>query len=114
MRLGLSDYTQQRMGDAAFVHLKAPGTRVAVGNVFAEIETIKADSDLFSPVNGVISDINNSLASIPEMINQDPYDKGWLAEIDADDWQADQARLLKPQEYLLLMREQAEREMNDT
>ena len=112
--MGLSDYSQQRMGDVAFVHLKSPGTRLAVGNTFAEIETIKSNSDLFSPVNGVISEINKSLDSIPEIVNQDPYGKGWLAEIAADDWKADQARLLKPAEYLSVIREQAEKELNDS
>jgi glycine cleavage system H protein len=113
IRVGLSDYSQQRMGDVAYVHLKSPGAKLAIGNTFAEVETIKANADLYSPVKGVISDINKSLNSIPEIINQDPYDKGWLAEIVADDWRADQARLLKPPEYLSVIREQAEKELND-
>ncbi len=102
------------MGDVTYVHLKSPGAGLAVGNAFAEIETIKANSDLFSPVNGVISGINKSLDSVPEIINQDPYDKGWLVDIETDDWQADQARLLKPREYLSVIREQAEKELNDS
>ena len=114
VRVGLSDYSQQRMGDAAFVHVKPPGTRLAVGNTFAEMESIKANSDLFSPVKGIISDINKSLDSTPEIVNQDPYDKGWLAEIAADDWKADRARLLKPAEYLSVIREQAEKELSDS
>jgi glycine cleavage system H protein len=114
VRVGLSDYSQQRMGDVTYVHLKSHGTKLAVGNTFAEIETIKANSDLLSPVNGVIFDINKSLDSISEIINQDPYDKGWLAEINVDDWQTDQARLLKPQEYLSIIREQAEKELSDS
>jgi glycine cleavage system H protein len=114
VRVGLSDYSQQRMGDAAFVHVKLPGTRLAPGKTFAEIESIKSNADLFSPVKGVISDINKSLVSTPEIVNQDPYDKGWLAEIAADDWKADQARLLKPVEYLSVIREQAEKELNDS
>jgi glycine cleavage system H protein len=114
VRIGLSDYSQQRIGDVAYIHLKSPGARLAVENAFAEIESIKANSDLFSPVNGVISDINKSLDSSPEIINQDPYGKGWLAEIEADDWQADQAQLLQPRAYLSVMREQAEKELNDS
>jgi glycine cleavage system H protein len=113
VRVGLSDYSQQRMGDVAYVHLKSPGAKLAAGNTFAEIETIKTNSDLLLPVNGVISDINKSLDSIPELINQDPYDKGWLVEIEADDWPADQVKLLKPQEYLSMMQAQAEEELNN-
>ena len=111
----MSDYSRRRWcGDLAFVHLKSPGTRLAVGNTFAEIETIKSNSDLFSPVNGVISEINESLNSTPENVNQDPYGKGWLAEIEADDWKVDQVRLLKPAEYLSVIREQAEKELSDS
>jgi glycine cleavage system H protein len=114
VRVGLSDYFQQRIGDVAFVRLKQLGTKLAVGDPLAELETIKANADLYSPVGGVMSEYNQSLDLYPENINQDPYGKGWVAVIEAHDWPAAQIKLLKPQEYLSVMRAQAEEELNKT
>jgi glycine cleavage system H protein len=114
VRLGLSDYFQQRAGDAAFVHVKPAGKKIEVGDAFAELETIKANSDLYSPLRGVISNVNQTVEKTPEIINQDPYGKGWIAEIDADDWRADRIKLLAPQEYLSAMQVQAEQELSDS
>jgi len=113
VRAGLSDYLQQRAGDVAFVHAKPLGTKLVPGDTFAEMETIKANLDLYSPIQGTLIEINKSLDLMPEIINQDPYGKGWVAVIEADDWQADRAKLLTPQEYLSAMRAQAEEELNN-
>jgi glycine cleavage system H protein len=110
VRLGLSDFVQQRSGDAAFVHLKPAGTRLAAGDEFGELETIKATLGLISPAAGEIVEINQDLDLNPENINQDPYRKGWLAVIQAADWEAARARLLEPAAYLAVMRAQAEEE----
>jgi glycine cleavage system H protein len=111
VRLGLSDYVQQRNGDAAFVHLKPAGTRLSSGDEFAELETIKATLSLMSPLAGEIIEINKDLDLNPENVNQDPYGKGWLAVIQAVQWEADRANLLDPQGYLAVMRAQAEEEI---
>lgn len=110
VRLGLSDYVQQRNGDVAFVHLKPPGTRVSRGDEFGDLETIKATMSLDSPVAGEIVEINQQLDARPEQLNQEPYGKGWLAVIDAADWQADRRGLLDPQAYFAAMRKEAEEE----
>jgi glycine cleavage system H protein len=110
VRLGLSDFVQQRNGDAAFVHLKQAGTRLAAGDAFGELETIKATLDLISPAAGEIVEVNRDLDLNPENVNQDPYGKGWLAVIQAADWEAARARLLEPAAYLAVMRAQAEEE----
>jgi glycine cleavage system H protein len=110
VRLGLSDFVQQRNGDAAFVHLKPAGTRVAAGEAFGDLETIKATLGLVSPVAGEIVEVNRVLDLYPENINQDPYGKGWLVVIEAARWEADRAKLLDPQAYLTVMRAQAEEE----
>jgi glycine cleavage system H protein len=112
VRVGVTDYFQQRGGDVAFVHTKSVGTQLARGDEVAELETIKANQSLFSPLSGTVADVNSSLSLTPEIINEDPYGKGWLAVIEAADWDSDRARLLDPQAYLAAMRLQAEQELN--
>jgi glycine cleavage system H protein len=111
VRVGLTDFLQQRSGDVAFVHVKPVGTKVAAGDEFAELETIKVNQSLFAPLGGTIAEINTNLELSPEVINQDPYGKGWLAMIDAADWEAARAVLLDADAYLALIRSQAEQEM---
>jgi len=131
VRLGASDYVQQRSGDAAFVHVKPAGTRLASGDEFAEMETIKATVGLVSPVAGEIVEVNKDLDLSPENVNQDPYGKGWMAVVQAAelgdclDFRAaghqpkvgrglspsDRARLLDPAAYLSAVRAQAEEEI---
>jgi len=87
-RVGLTDFLQQRSGDVAFVHVKPLGSKLTRGEELGEIETIKADQSLFSPLSGVLVEINSALERTPELINQDPYEKGWVAVIEAADWEA--------------------------
>lgn len=110
IRIGLSDFLQQRSGDVAFAEVNKPGTTVNVGDEVATIETIKVNISLTSPVTGEVVEVNPAMATAPEAINQDPYGEGWLAVIDAKDWEADRAALLDPQAYFTLMRGQAEEE----
>ena len=110
VRLGLTDYLQQLNGDVAFVHPKPVGTKLAVGDEFAELETIKTTISFFAPVRGTMVEVNTDLDESPEFVNQEPYGKGWLAVIEATDWEADKATLLGPQAYLSAMRTQAEEE----
>ena len=111
VRIGLTDYVQQLNGDVAFAHIKPVGTKLAVGDVAAEIETIKATVSLFSPVSGTVVAVNPDLDLSPEFINQEPYGKGWLSVIEATAWEADKAKLLDPQAYVSAMRSQAEEEL---
>ena len=111
VRIGLSDFLQQRSGDVAFAEVKPEGTVLAFGDEVAVIETIKADVSLPSPVAGKVAEVNPAMDITPEVINQDPYREGWLAVIEADDWESDRARLLDPQGYFALVQEQAEEEM---
>ncbi len=108
VRVGLTDYLQQLNGDVAFVHVKPVGTKLAVGDEFAELETIKANVSVFAPVRGAIVEVNADLGRSPEAVNDEPYGKGWLAVIEATDWEADRAKLLDPPAYLSVMRSQAE------
>jgi glycine cleavage system H protein len=110
VRVGLSDYLQQRNGDIAFADLLPQGTILDVGDEFASLETIKVNLSLASPVSGKIIEINSEMATAPEVINQDPYSAGWLAVIEASDWEADRAGLLDPPAYFAQMKVEAERE----
>jgi glycine cleavage system H protein len=110
VRIGLSDYLQQRSGDVAFAEIQPQGTELAFGEVVGTIETIKVNVELPAPVTGKILEVNPAMEEAPEAINQDPYGAGWLAVIEASDWEADQARLLDPQAYFVHMKAEAEEE----
>lgn len=107
-RLGLSDYIQQSSGDVAFADIEPAGTELAQGNYLGLIETIKAAIELLSPVSGTVQELNEELETSPELINEDPYGRGWLALITLSDWQADRANLLAAEQYLAVMHRQAE------
>jgi glycine cleavage system H protein len=111
VRIGLTDYVQQLNGDVAFVHVKPVGTGLAVGDEVAELETIKAIVGLCSPVSGRVVEVNADLDLSPEIVNQEPYGKGWLAVIEAADWEVDRAKLLDPRAYLSAMQSQAREEL---
>ncbi len=108
VRIGLSDFVQQRSGDVAFAEIKPVGTNLAVGEEVAVIETIKVNITYTSPVNGRIVETNPMMNNAPEAINQDPYGAGWLAIIEVADWDADRSKLLDPQAYFEIMKGQAE------
>jgi len=110
VRIGLSDFIQQRSGDVAFAEIKPVGTALAVGDELAVIETIKVNITYTSPVNGKILEVNPAMSDAPEAINQDPYGAGWLAVMEVSDWEAQRAKLLDPQAYFKIMNGQAEEE----
>jgi len=110
VRIGLSDFLQQRSGDVAFAEVRATGTAVGFGDEVAVIETIKVNISLVSPVAGVVAETNPAMSSAPEAINQDPFGAGWLADLEATDWEADRLRLLNAEAYFRLMKGQAEEE----
>lgn len=108
VRIGLSDFLQQRSGDVAFAEITPQGTVLAVGDEIAVIETVKVNISLSSPVSGSIVEINPLMETAPEIINQDPYGEGWVAIIEATQWESDSSRLLDPQAYYSRMQIQAE------
>jgi glycine cleavage system H protein len=112
VRIGLSDFLQQRSGDVAFAEVKEEGTLLALGDEVANIETIKVDIALPSPVSGKVLEVNPAMEAAPEAINQDPYYAGWLALIQASDWEAEQLKLLDPEAYFEHMKREAEEEIN--
>jgi glycine cleavage system H protein len=110
IRIGVTDFLQQRSGDVAFAEIKAAGRAVVAGDEVAVIETIKANVEVPSPVGGTVVEVNPAMALSPEVINQDPYGEGWLVVIQASDWPTDRDALLDPQAYFELMKGQAEEE----
>jgi len=111
--IGLSDFLQQRGGDVAFAEVAEPGMTLDFGEEVVEIETIKVDISLPSPVAGTVLEVNPAMEMGPEVINEDPYGQGWLAAIEPSDWAADQARLLDPQAYFKHMVAEADKETLD-
>jgi glycine cleavage system H protein len=110
VRMGLSDFLQQRSGDVAFADMTPEGTVLQAGDEIASIETIKVNLSLASPFSGKIIEVNPDMGTAPEAINQDPYGAGWLAVIEATDWEADRAGLLDPPAYFAHMKVEAEQE----
>ena len=111
VRIGLSDFVQQRSGDVAFAEIKPVGLSLAFGDEVAVIETIKVNIAFTSPVTGKIVEVNPVMADAPEAINEEPFGKGWLAVIEPVDWAADRNRLLDPQAYFVRMKTEAEEEV---
>ena len=111
VRIGLSDFLQQSSGDVAFAEVRPEGTVLAFGNEVATIETMKTDVVLPSPVTGTVVEVNPAMDTAPEVINEDPYGEGWLAVIEAADWETDRARLLGPKAYFVMVEKLAEEEM---
>jgi glycine cleavage system H protein len=85
VRIGITDYAQDALGDVVYVAVPTLGVRVTAGQSFSEIESTKSVSDIFAPITGTIAEVNEALADSPERVNQDPYGSGWLCVIDPDD-----------------------------
>ncbi len=110
VRIGLSDFVQQRSGDVAFADVKTAGTILAIGDEVASIETIKVNIAYTAPINGKIAEVNPAMIDAPEAINQDPYGNGWLAVMEVTNWDEEKTKLLDPQAYFEIMKGQAQEE----
>jgi glycine cleavage system H protein len=111
VRIGLSDFLQQRSGDVAFAEVQPAGTLLKTGDEVAVIETIKVNLSLAAPLSGKIIVVNPAMETSPEAINQDPYGAGWLAVIEATEWESDCQLLLSPQSYFAKIKIEAEQEV---
>lgn len=85
MRVGITGYAQDALGDIVFVSLPEVGETVSAGEPCGEVESTKSVSDIYAPVAGVVAARNESLAAAPELVNSDPYGDGWLVEVTVDD-----------------------------
>ena len=102
--VGITDYAQHELTDIVFVELPEVGTAVQQGKPFGTVEAIKAVSDLYSPVDGTVTEINSELEAHPEWVNEDPYGRGWMIKIELSD-PAQTEKLLSAEEYRKLVGE---------
>jgi len=103
---GLSDYAQDKVGDVVFVELPEVGASVEQGAPFGVIESVKAANDLYSPLTGEITEVNNNLEDEPELVNSSPLGEGWICKIKSDD--ASFGSLMTEAEYLEFVKGQDE------
>jgi len=85
VRVGITDYAQDALGDIVFVDLPTVGAELTVGGTLGEVESTKSVSEIYAPVAGKVVAVNLGLADAPETLNQDPYGEGWIAEIEVAD-----------------------------
>ncbi len=85
VRIGITDYAQDALGDVVFVELPDVGTELDAGATFGEVESTKSVSDLFAPLSGTVATVNDQLSETPEKINEDPYGEGWICTITPTD-----------------------------
>jgi glycine cleavage system H protein len=85
IRVGITDYAQDTLGDVVFVQLPETGARVQAGGTFGEVESTKSVSDLYAPVAGTVVEVNTELVDAPNRLNDDPYGEGWICVIEPDD-----------------------------
>ncbi|HUZ40014.1 MAG TPA: glycine cleavage system protein GcvH [Acidimicrobiales bacterium] len=91
IRIGITDYAQDALGDVVFVDLPKVGTAIAAHAAIGEVESTKSVSEIYAPVGGTVTEVNDSLATAPESVNADPYGEGWICEItttSSDDFDA--------------------------
>lgn len=96
--VGITDFAQGELGDIVYVELPSVGTKVAAMETLGNVESVKSVSDLYSPVSGIVADINTRLADQPELVNTDPYGEGWMVRIEPTD-PNDLEQLLSADEY---------------
>jgi glycine cleavage system H protein len=82
VRVGITDYAQDALGDVVYVDLPSVGAVVVAGAVLGEVESTKSVSELYAPVGGTVTAVNDGLADAPERLNQDPYGDGWICELE--------------------------------
>ena len=102
LTVGITDHAQEALGDLVFVEVPEPGREVALGEACAVVESVKAASDIFSPLAGTVAEVNGTLADTPERINEDPYGEGWIFKLVPTDSSA-LAGLMDPDAYAALL-----------
>jgi glycine cleavage system H protein len=103
VRIGISDYAQDQLGDIVFVELPEVGSSFAKGDEFGTVESVKAVSELYMPMGGEVIAINETLADQPELVNSKPYDDGWMLEVRASN-PAEIAMLKSKADYLEMLK----------
>ena len=100
--VGITDFAQKELGDIVYVEVETIGKKLNAGDVFGTVEAVKTVSDLYLPVSGAITELNPQLSKSPELVNDDPYDKGWMIKMKIDN-PADVEKLLDAAAYEALV-----------
>ena len=96
--VGITDFAQESLGDITYVQLPKEGSKINKDDTFGVVESVKAVSDLYSPVSGRVAEINTTVVQAPEIVNQDAYDEGWMVKVEVDDL-SDVDDLMSPAQY---------------
>ena len=104
IRIGITDYAQDALGDVVYVDVPQVGTKVTAGEPFGEVESTKSVSDIYAPVTGTVAESNGALADQPELVNEDPYGDGWMIAIELSD----------PSEWDRMLQASAYRELTES
>src|SRR5713226_8105540 len=98
-RVGVTDYAQNSLHEVVYVDLPKVGLKVAQMQNLGTVESVKAVADVYSPISGIVLEVNNTLSDAPELVNKSPYEKGWITIIRPDDLRRDLPSLMKPEAY---------------
>ena len=101
--IGITEHAQDELGDVVFVELPDEGATFDAGDSFGTVESVKAVSDLYTPVGGEVVEVNSALEDAPEKINDDPYGEGWIVKLHT----SEEADLLSPEEYEKVVEEES-------
>ena len=96
--IGITDFAQGELGDIVYIEIDSIGNELNVSDIFGTVEAVKTVSDLFMPIKGTVLEINSNIESTPEIVNEDPYDKGWIIKIEISE-NRDIENLLSADDY---------------
>lgn len=100
--IGITDFAQHELGDIVFLEIETVGEKLGQGDVFGTVEAVKTVSDLFMPLSGTVKEKNEELETAAELVNNDPYGKGWMIKVEVDD-QSEMNALLDAEAYMKLI-----------
>jgi glycine cleavage system H protein len=98
-RIGVTDYAQNSLHEIVYVDLPKIGAKVSQMQSLGTVESVKAVADVYSPISGVVLEVNSALSDAPELVNKSPYEKGWITVIRPDDLKKDLTTLMRPEAY---------------
>lgn len=105
--VGITDFAQKSLGDIVFIELPGVGDEITAGDTFGVVESVKAASDLYAPVSGKVIEVNEEVLDSPQLVNEDPYGKGWMIKVEITN-EAELEELLSPEDYEKLLEEEGE------
>ena len=97
--IGLTDFAVEQLGDIVFVEMPEAGTTLTKGDILGTVESVKAASEIYMPISGTVTEVNEALVSSPELLNEDPYEKGWLIKVESDTAKEDSGDLIDYNDY---------------